>query len=127
MLARVPDFLDVVEVLFDRRTIRERFHDLARGRVGIGAEEVLAAVLFLDDRDRVTFTSWPACVQAQTLVAMSRCKTMWSENNGWSSGLVVASPAGTPEPNPKLKSPAATRTAAMTSDMNPVIDRLFIV
>ncbi len=49
LLTRAPDFLDVVEVLLDRGSVGERFHNLDHARVGIGREEGEPIVFFLDD------------------------------------------------------------------------------
>jgi len=52
LLAGPPDFLDVVEDLFDGRPVGERFQDLPHARLRIGREEELAAVGFLNDQPR---------------------------------------------------------------------------
>src|SRR5487761_1177902 len=49
LLSGSPHLLDIMKALVDRRPVCERFDDLARRGVRLGAEEVLAAVLFLDD------------------------------------------------------------------------------
>ena len=48
LLSSAPDFLHVVKVLLDRRSIGEGFDDFPRRRVGMGAEEELAAAGLLD-------------------------------------------------------------------------------
>ncbi len=48
---RAPHFLHIVKVVFDGRPVGRRLDDLARRGVWVGAEEVLAAVVFLDDHD----------------------------------------------------------------------------
>lgn len=49
LLARVPDFLDVVEVLLDRGSVGKGFDDLHDRGIRVGREEGKPIVLFFDD------------------------------------------------------------------------------
>ncbi len=48
LLARAPHFLHVVKVLFDGRTVGERFENLRDAGIRIGAEEGVPTMIFLD-------------------------------------------------------------------------------
>ena len=73
LLPGAPHFLDVVKVLFDRRAVGERLDDLARRGVGIGAEEVLAAVGSLTITTRISPSAGRYVARKVLIVLVTRC------------------------------------------------------
>ena len=49
LLARTPDFLHIVKILFDGHAIGERFENLLDAGIRVGAKEGAPTMLFLDE------------------------------------------------------------------------------